>query len=213
MLHIYSEELEKGGTDGLRLYFTFEAVYRPAKLTVPVSTSMARNCPHSPQCKNHNRKCTTHLIAITIPQTSLNPSCHTSCPPPFHAVFPLKGIFFPLRHQTNALSFKVYFKWHLLGKFFSGSLMLFIYITFVFGWKGIRDWKTRQDISIHQLIAWFTPWLSSIGLNQRDLECIFYFLQEGISIWDDARLPRPKMEEFSHELLQPAPRWGFAECS
>lgn len=75
----------------------------------------------------------SYLTAIAIPKTSPNPPCHTPCPPPFRGVLPLKGIPFPLRHQINFLTFKVYFKWHLLGKFFPSSPLLFVHITFVFG--------------------------------------------------------------------------------
>lgn len=144
-----------------------------------------------------------HWIHPAIPRV-LHPSMLCFLWREYFFLFAIRQMLYLLKSISNGTSLA---NFSLAPSCSSSTLPLYL------AEKGIRDWKTRQDISIHQLIAWFTPWLSSIGLNQRDLECIFYFLQEGISIWDDARLPRPKMEEFSHELLQPAPRWGFAECS
>lgn len=58
VLHVYTGEREKGGPGCLRLCFGSEAVYRPAKLTRPVSMLVTGNCPHRPQGRDHNRKCT-----------------------------------------------------------------------------------------------------------------------------------------------------------
>lgn len=76
-------------------------------------------------------------------------------------------------------------KWHLLCKSFPGSPMqspkcsalLYAILYLYLAERGIRAWKTWTDISIHQLIARFIPWLSFSRLNQRDPESISYFSQ------------------------------------
>lgn len=88
----------------VRLHRTSEAVCWQAKLMWPVSVSMSGNCPHHPQCRNHNRKCTrlTSLLSLFLSPHPIHPA-HNPHSPSYVDLFP-----FPLGHLKNSsLSIKI----------------------------------------------------------------------------------------------------------
>lgn len=183
VLHVNSVEIEKGGPDGLRLHLTSEVVCKWAKLTRPVCERLEavpragitrRNAHNLPHCFHYPQN-----LILSILHTSrvllLSMICFfwreylfplTIWPtPPYlsrsvsNGTFSANPFMVPPCRTKNILACSL--------------SILNLYLAE----RGIRDWKTQTDISIHQLIAWFTPWLSFFRLNWRDPENISYFSQ------------------------------------
>ena len=137
---------------------------------------MTGNSPHHPQGGNHNRKC-THLISLlSLSPWSLTLSIHK------HTHILLLTLIVsasPWPSEKFCLISRG-LRRHLLCKSFPGypmespktSALPFVHIIFMFVWKRSRAWKTWTDISIHQLIAWFIPFLY-IKLERLRTPCIF----------------------------------------